>query len=147
MKSRGCVTCKRIATECHLLEKESEWPLHSTNTGKHGDRQSLADPCTRSHSDVHCATEVMLPTCLDTCRAGPGTFVSILQMLDKMGCFNLHYCREKTKIFKPWLSFYTVHFNDICRGLAYFVFLCVITHIKKHHSLVFCSTDLIILLN
>lgn len=39
-----------------------------------------------------------------------------------------------------------LHFNDIFRALPCFIFLGVITHIKKkeNHSLVFCSTDLII---
>lgn len=144
MKSRGCVTCKRIAAECHLLEKEPKWPLPGTSTGKHSDRQSLADPCMRSRGDVHCATKVMLSTCLDIYMAGPAAFVSMLHMLDKIQPALL---QRKNKIFNRWLSFYTDYFNDICRGLAYFVFLCVITHTKNHHSLVFCSTDLIILLN
>lgn len=41
------------------------------------------------------------------------------------------------------LLFYTIRFNDIFRSPSHFVFLRVITHIKKKHSLVFRSTDLI----
>lgn len=36
-----------------------------------------------------------------------------------------------------------VHFNDIFRSPSHFVFLRVITRMKKKHSLVFCATDLI----
>lgn len=62
---------------------------------------------------------------------------------DTVNFFFFFFVNSNRRGILSTLLVFTVHFNDIFRPPSHFVFLRVITRIKKTHSLVFCSTDLI----